>query len=154
MTDNGSVLFPSITICRDEMFSVYTDLIKSLQSGELEVGQARDWFESSTSSRSELVRMLSVRTVEASNDYPCNTVSGLRAGEPCSFPFKYPDCQMTPSSLECRKDPTAAPVEYNSCPLTAKDSGPWCFTRTHPNRSIVTRQFGYCSTDCSALSHR
>ena len=44
LTDDGSILFPSITICKDEMYDKATGLIKKLQSGELEVEDASTWF--------------------------------------------------------------------------------------------------------------
>ena len=81
MTDEGSILFPSITICKDQMYNKEEQGIMSkLQSEDLSVEEARAWFEARTVSRSRLVKFLRVRTVEGSNDYPCNTVSGPRNG--------------------------------------------------------------------------
>ena len=98
MADAGSILFPSITICKDEMFNnvKYSDrgLITRLQSGEVSTENARSWFRNRTFSRARLVRFLSIKTVEGSNNFPCNTASGPRAGEPCSFPYVYPDCKL------------------------------------------------------------
>ena len=44
MTDDGSILFPSITICKDQMFDHSRGLMKRLQSGELSVENASSWF--------------------------------------------------------------------------------------------------------------
>ena len=44
MTDNGSISFPSITICKDEMYDHVNGLMKRLQSGELSVDNASSWF--------------------------------------------------------------------------------------------------------------
>ena len=44
MTDNGSISFPSITICKDEMYDNVNGLMKRLQSGELAVENASSWF--------------------------------------------------------------------------------------------------------------
>ena len=84
MTDAGSILFPSMTICKDEMFDSvkYSDrgLLTRLQSGEVSVENARSWFLNRTFSRARLVKFLSVKTVEGSqnNNYPCNAASGPR----------------------------------------------------------------------------
>ena len=97
-TDAGRILFPSITICKDEMFNSvrYSErgLITRLQSGEVSAENARSWFRNRTFSRARLVKFLSIKTVEGSNNFPCNTASGPRAGEPCSFPYVYPDCKL------------------------------------------------------------
>ena len=44
MTDEGSILFPSVTICKDEMYDYYSGLMNHLTSGELSVGNASSWF--------------------------------------------------------------------------------------------------------------
>ena len=44
MTDNGSISFPSVTICKDEMYDHVNGLMKRLQSGELSVENASAWF--------------------------------------------------------------------------------------------------------------
>ena len=43
-TDDGSIQFPSITICKDEMFDQFNGLMKRLQSGGVLVEDARSWF--------------------------------------------------------------------------------------------------------------
>ena len=79
MTDEGSILFPSITICKDQMYNKEEEgLMNKIKSEDLSLAEARAWFEARTFSRSELVKLLSARTVEGTNDYPCNTVSGPR----------------------------------------------------------------------------
>ena len=79
ISDEGSILFPSITICRDQMYNTWElGLVSQLQSGDLAVEEARAWFKARTVPRSGLVKFLSARTVEGTNDYPCNTVSGPR----------------------------------------------------------------------------
>ena len=89
MTDAGSILFPSITICKDEMFNnvKYGDrgLITRLQSGEVSPENARSWFRNKTFSRARLVKFLSTKTVEGSNNFPCNTASGPRHAAPLSL---------------------------------------------------------------------
>ena len=44
MTDNGSISFPSITICKDEMYDHVNGLMKRLQSGDLSMENASSWF--------------------------------------------------------------------------------------------------------------
>ena len=85
LTDNGSILFPSITICKNEMFVNATmrhrGLITRLRSGEISPENAKVWLRNGTVSRTDLVKFLSMKTVEGSdsNNYPCNTVSGPRS---------------------------------------------------------------------------
>ena len=85
LTDNGSILFPSVTICKNEMFvnEEYFDrgLITRLRSGEITPETAKAWLRNGTVSRTRLVKFLSMKTVEGSdnNNYPCNTVSGPRS---------------------------------------------------------------------------
>ena len=148
LSDPGTILFPSITVCRDEMFSSYRDgdLIPRLQSGQMDVTEARAWFEAETFSRSRLVKFLSARTVEGTNSFPCNTVSGLRAGEACTFPVLYPDCGLERRSSLCEREGGTPAHWYSSCILTERDALPWCYTRTHLNRShIHLSYFSYIS---------
>ena len=155
MTDDGSILFPSVTICKDEMFDneIYSDsgLLSRLQSGEVSAENARSWFLNRTFSRERLVKFLSVKTVEGSKDYPCNVVTGPRAGEPCSFPFFYPDCQVMHKTSVCKLDPGIAGQEYAGCykDEDTPSQRPWCYTRTYHNRSHFTGEWGYCSRRCT-----
>ena len=153
MTDDGSILFPSITICKDEMFlnERYSDrgLITRLQSGEVSPENASSWFRNRTFSRARLVKFLSIKTVEGSNNFPCNAVGGPRDGEPCSFPFLYPDCKLMTKVSRCQSDPGIAPVEYAGCYKEDTDN-PWCYTKTYNNKSHIKGEWGYCSPQCSA----
>ena len=162
MTDEGSILFPSITICKDEMFDnvKYSDrgLLTRLQSGEVSTENARSWFRNRTFSRAHLVKFLSIKTVAGSNNFPCNAASGPRAGEPCSFPYVYPDCQlMTKGGVgvlgKCSLDPGIVPVEYWECYKEETDT-PWCYTQTYHNRSGILGVWGYCSHHCALQTVR
>ena len=157
MTDEGSLLFPSITVCKDEMFENerYSDrgLLTRLQSGEVSTENASSWFRNRTFSRARLVKFLSIKTVEGSNKYPCNAVSGPREGEPCSFPFFYPDCKLMTKVAQCQSDPGIVPEKYRGC-YTEDTDNPWCYTRLYYNRSHIKGQWGYCSQDCSKLTER
>ena len=45
MTDDGSILFPSITICKNEMYNIFDKgLIRKLETWELSVENVRSWF--------------------------------------------------------------------------------------------------------------
>ena len=44
MTDDGNILFPSITICKDQMYDKDGGFTKRVQSGELSVEIASSWF--------------------------------------------------------------------------------------------------------------
>ena len=77
--------------------------------------QAGEWFKARTFSRGELVKYLSINTVEGSNNYPCNTISGRRKGEACSFPFIFPDCKQRKKTTFMCRDPAVVPLVYHSC---------------------------------------
>ena len=95
----------------------------------------------------------SISTVEGSNNYPCNAISGLRAGEACAFPFWYPDCKLLKTSSLCAKNPGRAPMLFNSCSSEATDNM-WCSTKNYRNRSHITGEWGYCSSACSSEAVR
>ena len=152
MTNDGSILFPSITVCKNEMYDDVKyfngGMLKRIQSGEVSSENAKSWFMNRTFSRDHLVKFLSIKTVEGSNQYPCNAASGPRDGEPCSFPFIYPDCQQVQQVALCVSEPGIAPVEYRGC--YKEDSGnDWCYTRTYHNRSQIKGEWGYCSHHCT-----
>ena len=133
MTDEGSILFPSITVCKDEMYTRWDGegLFTYLHSGEVSVEEAGGWFKNNTLSRTDLIKFVSVNTVEASNNYPCNAVSGIREGEACSFPFLFPDCQLSKKSRDCFEDPGITSVLYHSC----STEGNFSFTNQHISSS-------------------
>ena len=153
MNDDGSLLFPSITICKDEMFDnlkhTNRGLLPCLQSGEVSSENAKSWFRNRTFPRARLVKFLSIKTVEGShqNNYPCNAARGPRAGEPCSFPFLHPDCSLMKKSGKCTGDPGITMVKYEGC-YNDKDTT-WCSTRTYHNRSHIMGDWGYCSRRCT-----
>ena len=157
-TDAGRILFPSITLCKDEMFNSvrYSErgLVTRLQSGEVSAENARSWFRNRTFSRSHLVKFLSIKTVEGSNNYPCDADSGPKAGEPCAFPFFYPDCKLWTKVTRCKLDPGYVIAEYQECYNDVDTDTPWCYTKTHHNRSHVGGEWGYCSQDCTRLTAR
>ena len=121
LTDDGSILFPSITICKNEMYNIFDKgLMRKLETGELSVENAKPWLRNRTFSRQNLVRFLSIKTEEGSNKYPCNAVGGPRAGEPCTFPVMYPDCKLIKKNAGCREDPDIALAEYRGCDKKGK----------------------------------
>ena len=61
---------------------------------------------------------------------------------------RFPDCRLEKKSQLCMEDPESSPVTYTSCISSERDAVPWCYTRTHHNRSHIQGQFGYCSPDC------
>ena len=135
MTDDESILFPSVTICKDEMFDneIYSDsgLLSRLQSGEVSAENARSWFLNRTFSRERLVKFLSLKTVEGSNNYPCNTGSGPRAGEPCAFPYFYPDCNLTKKVPTCHSEPEIS-----------RQTGPLSLVEECRGSSLIGRELG------------
>ena len=89
--DDGHILFPSITFCKNYMYSDDRHLNK-LKSGNLSTSQAAELFRELTWSREQMFRTVSHHTMDGTYKRPCNTVGGPRMGSPCSFPFVYPDC--------------------------------------------------------------
>ena len=89
--DDGHILFPSITFCKNYM---YTDesFLEELKSGNLSTSEATKLFRKLTWSREKMFRTVSHHTMDGAYKRPCNTVGGPRMGSPCSFPFVYPDC--------------------------------------------------------------
>ena len=128
-------------------------LLSRVKSGEVSAENARSWFRNRTFSRARLVKFLSMKTVEGSNDYPCNAASGPRAGEACSFPFLFPDCQLMQKPLQCKSYQGSVPLEYQGCYKKDTDR-PWCYTRTYNNRSHILGEWGYCSHQCSQQTVR
>ena len=122
MSDSGSILFPSITVCKDEMYDSRLEggLFTRLNSGALLIEDAAAWFKNRTVSRSELVKLLSIKTVDPTNNYPCNAVSGHREGETCSFPFLFPDCQQRKKTTVVCQNPEIVPILYNNCSTIGK----------------------------------
>ena len=101
-----------------------------------------------TFSRSRLVKFLSGKTVEGSNNYPCNIESGPRTGEPCVLAWFFPDCSLMKPSGGCEaqlKD--TAPIERHGC-IRENNDNLWCSSKTYLNRSHITGEWGYCSSDC------
>ena len=156
MTDEGSILFPSVTICKDDLYDRSGGIITDFKSSPVE--EAGALFRVRTFSRARLVKFLGTNTVAGVNNYPCNTVGGPRAGEACSFPVMYPDCGLERKSRLCEEQPGIAAREYNYCEaidqLDKTDGLPWCYTRTYHNKSHITLQFGYCSTNCTKETAR
>ena len=74
---------------------------------------------------------------------PCH-----RAGEPCAFPYYYPDCQLLEKVVQCKSQPEIAREEINEC-FTENTEIPWCYTKAYSNRSHIRGEWGYCPSNCS-----
>ena len=119
--DEENILFPSITFCKKFMYT-QREFLSILRAKEVDVKRVKEYFRNVTFSRSELVTFLNMNTVEGSNSFPCNTVTGVSPGGPCQFPFSYPDCSLTVKSRLC---PTSS-TTYTGC------RAPWpssCYLR-------------------------
>ena len=135
-TDDETILFPSITFCKKFMYR-QTDFIRNgfkkgpkqregiipglesfrnhpfslLKTGKLDIKKVKEHFQALTFTRSELVTFLNMNTLEGSNSFPCNTLTGLKPGAPCTFPFVYPDCKLAFKAGLCEKNQTSTPVQ-------------------------------------------
>ena len=91
-SDNGHILFPSITFCKNYMYNARKGFLKKIQEEDLPVSHYKTVFKNKTWSKAQMFRTVSHNTVDGSYNNPCNTRGGPRMGSPCSFPFVYPDC--------------------------------------------------------------
>ena len=121
-----------------------------LKSGELDVKRVKEHFQQLTFSRSELVTFLNMNTLEGSNSFPCNTLTGIKPGAPCAFPFVFPDCTLAFKSGQCKNNQTNSPVSFERC--QTNDDTSTCYTRTYQNGSAILGQWGDCrpAFNCSS----
>ena len=109
MTDNDSILFPSVTICKDEMFedgrysSSYTGFLSLLHSGEVSAENLRPWFLNRTFSRGQLGKD-SLEKYIISMDLSIYWREGWGGGSKCFY------------------GPT---MPRNFCPLWERGKGSW-----------------------------
>ena len=90
--DDGQILFPSVTFCKYYMYTERArDLILTFK--ELPIVTMRKQILAKTWSRDTMFESVFHNTVDGASTNPCITVSGLKEGAPCNFPFMYPDCK-------------------------------------------------------------
>ena len=121
-----------------------------LQSGKLDIKKAKEYFQALTFTRSELVTFLNMNTQEGSNSFPCNTLTGLKPGAPCVFPFVYPDCKLALKTGKCKNIETNSPVVYEQC--GTNDVTSTCYTRTYQNNSGILGHWGDCRPELNCTS--
>ena len=102
----------------------------------------KEHFQALTFTRSELVTFLNMNTLEGSNSFPCNTLTGLKPGAPCTFPFVYPDCKLAFKSGLCKINPANYNATYVKCGVN--DDTSTCFTRKYINNSAILGRWGDC----------
>ena len=153
--DEGSIIFPSITVCKNRMYSEYQHPLVSFfdqnnSRQHLKVEDVKAWVQQHTYNRSAVFNMLSHLTLKSQEQYPCNTVGGDRIGNPCSFPFSYPDC-----SIEVQRESFCSETKkmktYFHC-STEDSINPWCSTRNYLNGSWIFKEWGHCSETCSEMN--
>ena len=144
--DDDNILFPSITFCKKFMYT-QRDFLSLFQNGKVEVQNAKEYFKNVTLSRSELVTFLNMNTIEGSNSFPCNTLTGLRPGAPCTFPYVFPDCSLSFKSSRC---PNTTSQSFQRCQV--HDDIHSCYTRTYLNGSAILGRWGDCrpAANCSS----
>ena len=118
-----------------------------LKTNNFSSDEIRNMFIEKTFSRSELIGFINMNTIQGVgvNNFPCNTVSGLKPGSPCSFPFLFPDCELSVKAKLCGRIPPQQPIWHERC--TEADI---CFTRTYQNNSAMLGQWGDCNANCSS----
>ena len=147
--DEGTILFPSVKICKKYTYDQLPGVLGDLKSGKASVKEAREWFINHTWRRPRLVNFFSHSTVDTSLQHPCNTIAGPEAGAPCIFPFLFPDCTLARKSIHCKDNDTVQPKLHHNCIPTESDTY-WCSTRTYQNKSHSLGHFGTCSPRCQA----
>ena len=125
-------------------------LFSLLNTEKFDMKKAKEYFQALTFTRSELVTFLNMNTLEGSNSFPCNTLTGLKAGAPCVFPFVYPDCKLAFKSGRCKSNLTNFPETFQRCRVNDDTSA--CYTRTYHNTSGILGQWGACrpAANCSS----
>ena len=98
MQDDGYILFPSITVCKDRMYTAYPDYLEpffkeNISDSSINFEDVQSWVLKHTWRRSKMFQILHHKTSGLAH-YPCDTISGDKIGKPCSFPFLFPDCSV------------------------------------------------------------
>ena len=75
---------------------------------------------------------------------------GPKAGNPCVFPFYYPDCSLMQKAQSCKSNATIHRTLYTKCAGDRADV-PWCSTQTHWNNSHIMGQYKQCSTNFTEI---
>ena len=90
--DDGHILYPSITFCKNYMYTHNEGFLHKLKEDKLSSSEYKKIFREQTWSRDQLLKTLHHNTLDESFKFPCTTIDGPNSGFPCSFPFVYPDC--------------------------------------------------------------
>ena len=93
--DDGSILYPSVTICKKYSYDESPGFINLIKSNvSITIEEAQNWAETHTWEREKTFPFFNHRNM-AKETFPCDTVGGDMPGRPCVFPFKYPDCSLS-----------------------------------------------------------
>ena len=92
--DDGHILFPSVTFCKNYMYTHNDGFLHKLKEEKLSSSEYKKIFREQTWSRGQLLKTVhhNHNTLDGSFKFPCTTIDGPNSGFPCSFPFVYPDC--------------------------------------------------------------
>ena len=117
----------------------------------MDIKNVKEDFPKITLNRSELITFMNMNTVEGSNSFPCNTLTGFKPGAPCSFPFVFPDCKLAFKSGLCKDNRTSSPDSFERCRYMSEDISA-CYTRTYLNTSAILGQWADCrpASNCTS----
>ena len=151
--DDGFIMFPSITVCKSDMYDKYPDFLinffdKKVLHPTVNIGTLKSWIHRHVWNRSQVFRRLSHKTYQGYKGYDCNTESGPSIGKPCSFPFVYPDCSVK-KHMDNYCSQSNKSRTYHQCISRDGDgTRAWCSTKNYLNDTHIFAQWGFCSLDC------
>ena len=144
-----------MTVCKHRMYTKDPHFLieffdRNASKNSITVEEVRSWVYKHTWNRSKVFRMLSHKTHEGFEEYPCNTISGQTVGKPCSFPFVFPDCSMKDHKHNFCSISNQSKI-YHQC-ISYDALEPWCSTRNYLNDSHIFENWGHCSEKCKNIS--
>ena len=130
--DNGSILYPSISVCKNYLDGLSVGVVENMS---IPINKKVNTLHQNFWGKEKLIYFFS-HSKMFNITFPCNTLNGAtEQGKPCSFPAEDYDGKLQKKCI-------------------AGATSNWCFTRTNDNFSIFTTNtgaefWGYCSPKCN-----